>query len=334
MTERVLAALAAVPFLLGAATAPGDRAEVVFAFEDPAIVESSGLAVVDGQVVTTNDSGDSGRLFLVDPATGETVDEVAWDDAPTDVEALAPDGRGGVWVGDIGDNRGSRKTIRVADVPVAGGGTAGAPPVYDLVYPDGAQDAETLLADPATGRLYVATKSPFGGTLYAAPQPLDPRGPNRLEPLGDVLPLATDGAFLPDGQRLVVRNYGVAVVYAFPSLERLQQLRLPDQPQGEGLAVDADGSLLLSSEGLHAEVLRVPLPAPAASTTPSASAPPSGPSSASASGTAPPSPGTRSREDQELPESTEEQRSPWPWFLGGVAGVGIILALTGSLRRR
>ena len=329
MTERVLAALAAIPFLLGTASAPADRAEVVFAFEDPAIVESSGLAVVDGLVVTTNDSGDSGRLFVVDPATGATRSEVAWDDDPTDVEALAPDGRGGVWVGDIGDNRGSRESIRVADVPVRGDGAGGAPRVFELVYPDGAQDAETLLADPSTDRLYVATKSPFGGRLYAAPVPLDPQRPNRLEPLGGVLPLATDGAFLADGQRLVIRNYGVAVVYAFPSLERLQQFRLPAQPQGEGLAVDADGSLLLSSEGLHAEVLRVLLPAP-----PPAAESGSEAASAEPSASAAPSPGTRSREDRELPESTEDQRAPWPWFLGGLAGVGFIVVLTWSLRQR
>src|ERR687893_207498 len=45
---------------------------VAFVFQDPAIVESSGLAVVDGRVVTTNDSGDTGRVFTVDPRSGET----------------------------------------------------------------------------------------------------------------------------------------------------------------------------------------------------------------------------------------------------------------------
>ena len=72
-----------------------------------------------------------------------------------------------------------------------------------------------------------------------------------------MLPIATDGAFLPDGKHFVVRNYAAAAVYAFPSLEKVDQFQLPDQQQGEGLAVDADGSLLLSSEGLHSEVLRV-----------------------------------------------------------------------------
>ncbi len=103
---------------MGAAAAPVDEAQVAFTFQDPAITESSGLAVVDGLVVTTNDSGDTGRLFAVDPATGETVGTSTWSDDPTDVEALAPSPTGDVWVGDIGDNREARDDVEVALVAV------------------------------------------------------------------------------------------------------------------------------------------------------------------------------------------------------------------------
>ena len=43
---------------------------------------------------------------------------------------------------------------------------------------------------------------------------------------------------------------------------------------------------------------------------------------------------TESREGSELPETTETVRSPWPWFLGGFVGLGIIVVLMRSLRRR
>jgi hypothetical protein len=324
--DRVLVALVAVPFLLGAAAAPSDEAQVVFSFQDPEIVESSGLAVAGDLVVTTNDSGDRGRVFAVDPATGETVGTTGWGNDVQDVEALAPLSDDEVWVGDIGDNLERRDTIQVAPVPVGPGTRDLDGPVYDLVYPDGPHDAETLVRDPTTGRLYVATKEVLGGTLYAAPEALDPGGPNRLEPVGDVLPIATDGTFVGDGTRLVVRNYAVAVVYAFPSLEELDQLSLPHQEQGEGLAVDADGSLLLGSEGPHSDVLRVPLPEPAPD---EASASPNAPSPTSSATVR-----TESREDSELPETTETQRAAWPWFLGGLVGVGVILVLTRSLGRR
>ena len=319
MAERILAGLVVVPFLLGAAVAPVDEAQVVFSFQDNDIVESSGLVVVDGLVVTTNDSGDTGRVFTVDPVTGKTIGETDYASQATDVEALAPDGDGGVWVGDIGDNGESRDSIQVTDVPVGSGGAQavdGSP--YELVYPDGPHDAETLMTDPTTGRLYVATKGVLGGRLYAAPTDLDPDGANELEPLGDVLPIATDGAFLADGKHFVVRNYAVAAVYAFPSLEKVDQVQLPDQPQGEGLAVDTDGSLLLSSEGLNSKVLRVSLP--------TSSAPPSPGGS--------PSIRTESHEDTELPETTQTQRPAWPWFLGGLIGLGCLVVLTRSLRRR
>ena len=69
-------------------------------------------------MVTTNDSGDSGRVFAVDPATGDTVGTTSWSPAPEDVEALAPAGPGHVWVGDIGDNRRARDSVQVLRVPV------------------------------------------------------------------------------------------------------------------------------------------------------------------------------------------------------------------------
>src|SRR3954465_3611472 len=113
MLEKVLIALVAPPFLLGAAAAPVGHAQVVFSFKDDAIIESSGLVVVGDLVVTTNDSGDSGRVFAVDPEDGRTVGVTSWQGDPTDVEALAPDGHGGVWVGDIGDNEEKRDTVQV-----------------------------------------------------------------------------------------------------------------------------------------------------------------------------------------------------------------------------
>ncbi len=318
-TSHILAGLVVVPFLLGAATAPVDKSNVVFSFQDDQIVESSGLVVARGLVVTTNDSGDTGRVFTVDPETGDTVGTTEWGNQPQDVEALAPLGDHEVWAGDIGDNTESRQTIQVSPVPVGRGNGDVDAPTYDLVYPDGPHDAETLMTDPGTGRLYVATKGALGGTLYAAPETLDPRKPNELEPLGGVLPLATDGAFLPDGKHLVIRNYAAAAFYAFPSLDKVASLRLPSQPQGEGIAVDGD-SLLLSSEGLHTDVLRVPLPdleAPEPSASPSASHPP-----------------TVSHEDTELPEATETRRSAWPWLLTGLLGIAFIVVLTRSLRSR
>ena len=77
----------------------------VFSFQDPAIVESSGLVALatglDDQRLGRHRPGVHRRRHH-----GETVGVTTWADDPVDVEALAPAGPGEVWVGDIGDNAG------------------------------------------------------------------------------------------------------------------------------------------------------------------------------------------------------------------------------------
>ena len=328
MLDRLAAVAVAVPFLLGTVAAGSSDgspdADVVFHFEDVAIVESSGLVVQDGLFLTTNDSGDSGRVFAVDPASGRTVGVTRWAEEPVDVEALAPAGPGEVWVGDIGDNPGGRATIEVVRVPVGTGERGADPTAYSLTYPGGPRDAETLLAHPVTGRLYVASKNVFGGALYAAPEDLDEAAPSRMTRLGRVLPIATDGAFFPDGRHLVLRDYGRAVVYTFPDLEAVGEVDLPEQQQGEGIAVDGEGRVFVSSEGRRTPVLEVALPAEVRDVL----------AGTGASPTSSPTPPPGSREDVELPQGPPEERPVWPWFLTGWLGLGVIVVLVYALRRR
>lgn len=224
-------------------------------FRDPAIVESSGLVARDGLFVTVNDSGDRGRIFTVD-RSGRTVGTTSWSPDPVDDEALAPATGRYVWVGDIGDNSATRSSITVLRVPFGRGDRTVTPPAYTLVYPDGARDAETLLAAP-DGRLLVVSKELFGGAVYAAPRHLSPDRPNRLRKVVDAGAFVTDGAFFPDGRHLVLRDYGRAAIYTYPGFDRVAELRLPDQPQGEGIAIAEDGTAYVSSEGVHSSVLPV-----------------------------------------------------------------------------
>jgi hypothetical protein len=330
-----LAAVAvAVLFLLGALSGPAEaRAEEVIRFQDPQIVESSGLVVEGDRFATVNDSGDTGRVFVVDGRSGETVGEVTWAQAPEDVEALAPAGPGHVWVGDIGDNPGSRGSIEVARVALGTGALTVTPEIFSLVYPDGPVDAETLLRHPRTGRLYVVSKVFFGGTLYAAPATLQAGAANRLRELGRVLSLATDGAFFPDGRHLVLRDYGRAVVYTFPELEQVAELRLPDQKQGEGIAVSSDSEVYVSTEGQHAPVHRVPLPARVRALVDGA-AEPDGRSSAEPDPTPAPDPPDGATGDDLLPDSWARERPVWPWILTGWLGLAAIVGMAWLVRRR
>jgi hypothetical protein len=260
----------ALPFLLGAAAGtPDPTGTSVLRFDDPGIVESSGLAFTPtargGLVHTVNDSGDSGRVFTVDAATGGTVGVTSWDEDPVDVEALAPAGRGQVWVADIGDNRRVRESVEVLRVPVGPGERSVTPAAYELVYPDGSRDAEALLADPLTGRLHVVTKGVFSGTVYAAPRRLRTDRPNRLVEVATAPGIVTDATFLPGGGGVVMRTYSSAHLTAYPSWQPVASWELPAQDQGEGIAY-APGRVLLSTEGARSEVLAVDLPAEAGPT--------------------------------------------------------------------
>ncbi|MDF9714528.1 hypothetical protein INN71_00880 [Nocardioides sp. ChNu-153] len=336
--------LLALPFAVGAATAPAPVAEEgteVTRFTDSRINESSGLALVDGRLVTVNDSGDSGRVFVVDPATGDTVGVTSWAAEPRDVEALAPaydDGEptGEVWVADIGDNRAVRETVELLRVPVGTGDREVEPEAFTLTYADGPRDAESLLVDPATGDLVVVSKGVLGGSFYRVPSPLDPDGPNVMEPLGPAVGIATDAAFLPDGRHLVVRTYGEAVVYSWPDLASRGRFALPDQPQGEAVAVDpADpDALLVTSEGVEQPVLRVALP-PAVLATVGGPAPGTSDGSGGPGGTGE----TGGSGESEAPTGSAGSATPsdgpqWGWLAGGVAVVllaSAVLVLVGRL---
>lgn len=254
-----LGLVVAAPFLLGAAAGADEAAETAFRFGDADIVESSGLVVVGPLVITTNDSGDGARVFSVDPRSGGTVGVTSWAGEPVDVEALAPAGAGQVWVADIGDNRHVRDSVEVFRVPVGRGAIDAEPASYELVYPDGAHDAEALLAHPLTGQLFVVTKGLFAATVYAAPTRLRPDRPNRLEPVAQAPGIVTDATFLPGGGAVVMRTYSHAHVVGYPAWQPVTSWELPEQDQGEGIAADGD-DLLISTEGVRSLVLRVPLP--------------------------------------------------------------------------
>ena len=335
MREWAAGLLVAVPFVLGAAGSGSADRDEVFRFADPEIIESSGLVVADGLVVTVNDSGYSARVFTVDLDSGRTVGTTSWDGAAEDIEALAPAGAGVVWAGDIGDNYERRETVTVTRVPYGRFTRSVAGESHQLRYPDGPRDAEALLVHPGTGRLYVVTKDVFGGSVFAAPARLSTDRVNVLRRIGEAPGLVTDGAFLPEGDRLVLRSYGSAGVFAFPSLRRVATGALPHQQQGEGIAVAADGRLYLSSEGVRSALLRVDLPTDPALPAPSANPAPD-PSTAGPSASPPSDSSSDGAAPADDPSGGEDglRRDPWPWLLGGLVGLVAVVVLVRSLRPR
>ncbi|GAA3631655.1 hypothetical protein GCM10022223_57170 [Kineosporia mesophila] len=287
MRKPLIALLALLLVLLvpGTALAKTRTDRVI---SDPRILESSGLApslLHDGVLWTHNDSGNPNQIYAI-AKNGSTAAAVtiAGEDA-RDWEAITSwrdaDGRALIAIGDIGDNNAKHDYVRIAIIrepenltdmtvqPIR---------VLRLTYPGGPRDAEALLADPRTGRLYVVSKTLFGSEVFVVPTQVWPGGTgvSRITRMTRVArtgaALVTDGAFLPDGNMLL-RGYGNQSVIAAPetaedgSLDTLASQALPDQEQGESIAVVDDGAYaLIGSEGEDQPVLRVRVPSYAVET--------------------------------------------------------------------
>lgn len=254
---------------LGAAQSDEQDQPRVSLITDPRVTESSGMALstrVPGVAYVVNDSGNDPVVFSVRVATGEVVGTTTLSGVDVeDPEALAiADGQ--LLVADIGDNTGSRDEVALLALPQPGtGDTTAEPAVHRVRYAGGSADAEALLVDPRTGRLSIATKGAFGGQVQVLPAQLPADGVAVAEPLDVTTPgLVTDGAALPDGRGVVLRNYTNAYVYALPNWRQVGRIRLPQTQQGETLAVEPNGrSVLVGSEGNPSPIIRVALPADA-----------------------------------------------------------------------
>ncbi|MBY8882466.1 hypothetical protein [Actinacidiphila acidipaludis] len=266
----VAAACAALALACGpAATAVADSGpSVAFRMSDPRIIESSGLAASrlhPGVYWTHNDSGDGPYVYAVDSATGKTLARVTMRGVPArDMEAISLGPDGDLYLGDIGDNLGGKwpevwiyrfaepKQLRDQTVDVTR---------FTVRYSDGPRNAEALMVHPKTGRVYIASKNEDGGHLYAGPAELSTHGINIFKPIADV-PWVTDGAFSPDGTRLVLRGYFWSADYRWTNgaPHKIGDLDVPMQPQGEGVTFTTDGrALMYSSEGTDSQVWKASL---------------------------------------------------------------------------
>lgn len=86
--------------------------ELIAVLKD-AVKETSGLALVSGQLITHNDRNNTNELFAIDPSTGEITNTFVvagannrdWEDLADNDEYL--------FIGDIGNNHGDRKDLKV-----------------------------------------------------------------------------------------------------------------------------------------------------------------------------------------------------------------------------
>jgi hypothetical protein len=254
-----------------AVACPDFRAGVsVGTVSNPSLVEASGLAASrqnPGVLWVHNDSGNAVQLFAIgdDGRALATYRPSGIRNRDWEGLAIGPGPAAGVdylFIGDIGDNKARRRSITVYRIPEPVVSAGGSIPLaggvaLEMVYPDGAHNAEVLLSDPRTGDLYIVTKNRASGVsdIYRYPFPHAAGSRVVLEHVashtfrGSIFErAATGGDISADGSEVILRTYTtahlwargpgstVAAAFAAPACE----IPLIAEPQGEALAFAAD----------------------------------------------------------------------------------------------
>lgn len=237
------------------------HATVTGHIDDPAATELSGSvlsASQPGVLWSHNDSGDRARIFAIRSGDGHVLASL---DVPgaqaVDWEDIAVGPSGDLLLGDIGDNDAQRRDIVIYRIPepdLSTHPTTTAPAsAFTLTYPDGAHDAETLLADRTTGELVIVTKTLSGHSgIYTAR--LSGAAHQRLRRAGHVdlglAGLATAGD--ANGRLVAIRTYtalsvwhrasGASIATTLAHGSRCASTTdLAPDGQGESLALSPDG---------------------------------------------------------------------------------------------
>ncbi|HUF51933.1 MAG TPA: hypothetical protein VMN60_14005 [Longimicrobiales bacterium] len=230
------------------------------------IREASGIApsvLHPGSFWINNDSEGEPALHAIDRqgrllarlSLPASVPQEDWEDI-----AVAPCGdRSCIYVADIGDNLHHRSDIAILRFPEpARDDSIQAVQRFPIRYPDGPHDAEAMFVLPDES-VFIITKGRDGAaTVYRYPGSLRP-GTVTLQPVQQLtagvaqLPdLVTGAAATPDGKIIAVRTYTRFDLFHF-SADTLALIGSADlsplrEPQGEGISISADGTIMLVSE--------------------------------------------------------------------------------------
>jgi len=227
----------------------------------PEIPEASGLAIsrrTPGVIWSHNDSGNAEVLFAID-TTGALRGRVRLPIRMRDLEDVSAarcESGPCLYVGDIGDNGLERRRILIARVPEPAPGDAATAPaeIFHATYSDGRHNAEAMFVIGAD--LFIVTRDRTGG-VYRSTQTGSARHELTFQRIGQLgLEAVTDAEASPDEKWVAVRTSHEVAVYRASELitgGNTPRARIPidglREAQGEGVAIDDNGTLYLASEG-------------------------------------------------------------------------------------
>jgi hypothetical protein len=243
----------------------------------PDLPEASGLAAsrrTAGVLWSHNDSGDPFifALTLAGAVKGRVrvTGAQVWDWEDISVGAC-PQGTC-LYIADIGDNDRNRRSVTVYRTPEPAPVDIATEPVEMLraTYPDGPHDAEALVVLP-DGELFIITKGNSDpAALYRFTSPFRNGATVSLERVTPLLPSKTyghesadarnmritDAEASPDGRWVVLRTPRFIMFYdarefASGTIREIYRFDVSaaHEPQGEGVALSAEGDVWLVGEG-------------------------------------------------------------------------------------
>jgi hypothetical protein len=250
---------------------------------DIGTTELSGLAIsrtLDNVLWTHDDAGGTADIFSINAAnaavlgtlhltTGTNVD---WEDIAT-----APCAAGHcIYISDTGDNDLDRATVAIYEVVEPATTPIGSIDVtatkYDIMYPDGPHNVESLFVDPRDGKSYAIVKNDGKkAAVFEMPRIAGSTGLatqiGQLDiPADDPRVTAADMTVDDCSARILVRTYGplyelrgtATSTVAELLSSALAKLPVADEAQGEAVAYSVDGrAYYTTSEGKNPTLTRV-----------------------------------------------------------------------------
>lgn len=250
----------------------------------PELPESSALQLLGGQLWSLNDGGNDPVLFRLDSAGGQTRQRVRLSNAPNiDWEDLAADANY-LYVGDFGNNLGTRRDLRILRVPrtaLGPGADSARAQVIAFTYPDQTDftphnnqhnfDCEAMFVAHDSVHLFTKNWQDFQTRYYTVPATpgthvahLKARfNVNGLVTAADVSPAGTAAALLGydtrSGAAFVWLLWDVrGTAYFGGNKRRIELPSVLQVGQVEGLAFAGRARLLVSSERLTTPLATVP----------------------------------------------------------------------------
>lgn len=244
-----------------------DAVPVVNDLQRTDLLEISGVAasrINPGILYIHNDSGNPDQVYLTNGAGANIgtlnmpVSNRDWEDI-----AVGPGpvpGKYYVYLGDIGDNNSIYPTVHVYRFPEPDLTGMNLPATInitnvddiELKYPDGPRNAETLMVDPATKDIYIASKQSNLSQIYVVRYPQSTTSVTTLTPVVQLyFNKATGGDISPDGTEILLRSNELIWYWKLPAGTSISDglVMQPEvapyannEPQGEGVGFAADGS--------------------------------------------------------------------------------------------